>query len=108
MAHDGRCIEVHYTSLDQVMTSKQRHFFGVDFAVKVTTFRACGPEPLLMFLRAGGEWTDFNPVNTWPRRQRVMMYGSNRLHIPRPIFVQVIWTELTNPFVVLPVRVWMA
>lgn len=26
-------------------------------------------------------------------------------HIPRPVFVKLMWTELTNPLVVLPVSV---
>ena len=55
-------------------------------------------------LPSGGEWADFNPSSTWPRRQRVLTYGSNRLHIPKPSFIQVMWIELKNPLIVIPVR----
>ncbi|DBA76073.1 TPA: hypothetical protein ACH3X1_009818 [Trebouxia sp. C0004] len=66
--------------------------------------------PALIATETGGEWADFNPSNTWPRRQRVLTYGSNRLHIPKPSFIQVMWIELKNPLIVLPaleMALWM-
>ncbi|DBA88103.1 hypothetical protein WJX79_009270 [Trebouxia sp. C0005] len=66
--------------------------------------------PALIATETGGEWTDFNPANTWPRRQRLLTYGSNRLHIPKPSFVQVMWIQLKNPLIVIPaleMGLWM-
>lgn len=51
----------------------------------------------------GADWTHFNAHGSWPRQQRIVMYGANSTHISRPVLITLMLKELVNPDVLVPV-----
>lgn len=58
---------------------------------------------LLWGLCAGGDWADFNPVSTWPRRKRQGLYGANVLQVVPPSITNLLFAQLSDPMLVIPV-----
>ncbi len=54
---------------------------------------------------AGGDWTTFNPPESWPRRQRRLVYGANEVPVAEPNFILLLVAELLRPLFLFQVCV---
>lgn len=45
----------------------------------------------------GAEWSTLNPLHTWPRRARAMLYGDNDMSAGRPKIASMVYEGLTHP-----------
>ncbi|KAL0050516.1 hypothetical protein WJX82_001360 [Trebouxia sp. C0006] len=49
----------------------------------------------------GGSWESFNPVGSWPRKQRVLVYGSNQVPVSWPRLSTIATSLLQNPLLII-------
>ncbi|KAL0020340.1 hypothetical protein WJX77_012513 [Trebouxia sp. C0004] len=49
----------------------------------------------------GGTWESFNPVGSWPRKQRVLIYGSNQVPVSWPRLSAIATPLLQNPLLII-------
>ena len=52
---------------------------------------------------AGKEWSHFNVVPKWPRRERASLYGSNDVAAGHPNLLKITWQQLCQPMFVVQV-----
>jgi len=60
--------------------------------------RPCGSDSAASLVdSAGGDWASFNPPESWPRRQRTLVYGANEVPVAEPNFLLLLVAELWHP-----------
>ncbi|KAL0035584.1 hypothetical protein WJX79_000466 [Trebouxia sp. C0005] len=58
----------------------------------------------------GGTWESFNPVGSWPRKQRVLIYGLNQIPVSWPRLSAIATSLLQNPLLIIQsaeLMLWM-
>lgn len=53
----------------------------------------------------GASWEVFNPMGSWPRKQRAIIYGQNELPVTAPSKLHVIRMLLQNPLILAQVLI---
>ena len=59
----------------------------------------------LFSMCAGGDWSTFNTLSSWPRRDRASLYGSNDVAAGRPDLLRMVAAYLCRPIYVVQVCV---
>ncbi len=52
----------------------------------------------------GGTWEFFNPIGSWPRKQRVLIYGPNQVPVSSLNFFTIALLLLQNPIFIVQVK----
>ena len=53
---------------------------------------------------AGGDWSTFNTLSSWPRRDRASLYGSNDVGAGRPELLRMVAAYLCQPIYIVQVH----
>ncbi len=54
-------------------------------------------------MSAGGDWSTFNALSIWPRRDRASLYGSNDVAAGRPDLLRMVAAYLCQPIYIVQV-----
>ena len=58
---------------------------------------------LFLLSTDGGTWESFNKIGSWPRKQRVLIYGPNQVPVFRPNILAILVLLLQNPLLIVQV-----
>ncbi len=82
------------------MAKQSRLLYASVHTVCVRTI--CG-HPSDFSMSAGGDWSMFNALSTWPRRDRASLYGSNDVAAGRPDLLRMVAGYLCQPIYIVQV-----
>ena len=60
-------------------------------------------QQLFLLSTDGGTWESFNKIGSWPRKQRVLIYGPNQVPVFRPNILAILVLLLQNPLLIVQV-----